>query len=309
MTKRDPFHEGELRVQERAGEAAMGRRRERLIADHIVPRAWPFLERQSMVVLGSLDPEGNVWASLLFGRPGFVRVPEPRRVAFDLSAALMRPGDPLWANVAWDGRLGMLFIDLATRQRLRVNGHAVRRGDLLRVDVRESYPNCPKYIRQRHFSPRPEAFAPLLHWETGEILKAEHRALIEAADTFFVASAHPERGVDASHRGGPPGFVRFVDAHTIRIPDYRGNSMFNTLGNFAVYPHGGLVFMDFDAPRALQLIGRVRLLWDVENEGGDAEDTGRYWEFTVERWVEGALPEGWTWEFPEASSYDPRATS
>ena len=41
----------------------------------------------------------------------------------------------------------------------------------------------------------------------GVDLSPEARAVIEAADTLFVASAHAERGVDASHRGGPPGFV------------------------------------------------------------------------------------------------------
>ena len=60
-----------------------------------------------------------------------------------------------------------------------------------------------------------------------------------SADTFFVASAHAERGVDASHRGGLPGFVRVLGDRTLEIPDYPGNSMFNTLGNPAADPRAG----------------------------------------------------------------------
>jgi len=49
----------------------------------------------------------------------------------------------------------------------------------------------------------------------------------------FVASAHPTRGVDTSHRGAILALSEF-DNRMLRIPDYSGNSMFNTLGNFAV---------------------------------------------------------------------------
>lgn len=57
---------------------------------------------------------------------------------------------------------------------------------------------------------------------------------IQQAGTLFIASSHPERGADVSHRGGHPGFIRVEDAQTIIIPDYSGNNMFNTLGNILV---------------------------------------------------------------------------
>ena len=62
-------------------------------------------------------------------------------------------------------------------------------------------------------------------------LSAAQRARIGAADTFFIASAHPEGGADASHRGGRPGFVRVTGQRSLAFPDYPGNNMFNTLGN------------------------------------------------------------------------------
>lgn len=51
----------------------------------------------------------------------------------------------------------------------------------------------------------------------GRSLLAEQQTFIATADTFFVASVHPTRGVDASHRGGNPGFVRVLDDRTLRI--------------------------------------------------------------------------------------------
>ena len=87
---------------------------------------------------------------------------------------------------------------------------------------------------------------------------------IGRADTFFVASAHPEGGADASHRGGFPGFVRVVDGRTLTWPDYDGNRMFNTLGNLVENPRAGLLFLDFENGRTLQLSGTASASWDPE---------------------------------------------
>ena len=71
-------------------------------------------------------------------------------------------------------------------------------------------------------------------------LDAPRSELLARADTAFVATRAPDAGVDASHRGGNPGFLRVVDEHTLVLPDYTGNSMFNTLGNIALDPATGL---------------------------------------------------------------------
>ncbi len=89
------------------------------------------------------------------------------------------------------------------------------------------------------------------------------------------ASAHPDHGVAASHRGGHPGFVHIINNRQLRIPDFTGNSMFNTLGNFVCNPYAGLIFIDFEQGRLLQLTGKAEILWDVddpqEEPGGPAE--------------------------------------
>ena len=92
-------------------------------------------------------------------------------------------------------------------------------------------------------------------------LGADDIALIRSADTFFLGTTHPERGNDASHRGGPAGFVH-VDHNTVEWPDYPGNNMFNSFGNLEIDPTAALLFIDFDSGRTLQLSGRAVVDWE-----------------------------------------------
>ncbi len=303
-----PFHEGELQVQERANELEEGARNGRVVADSIMKGALKFVAQQPMVVLGSVDDEQEVWASVLFGPPGFVTAPDERRVEFDLAHAGINEHDPFWRNIQHNPRIGALFLELATRRRLRINGTVERPTDgKLELNVAECYPNCPKYIQRRHIQ-----FEAVERSETvpsaigGHSLNREQAALIQASDTFFVASAHPQRGVDASHRGGPPGFVEVVDERTLRIPDYVGNSMFNTLGNFTVDPRAGLVFIDFELNRTLQLTGRTEILWDREDPTGRTGGTQRFWMLRIDRWLESETHAGLRWEFLDYSPHNPQ---
>ena len=290
----NPYHEVELRVQELAGELQNAEHTGRAIADAIIRGALKFIAQQPMVVLGSVDHDQNVWASILFGRPGFMTAPDEKTVEFDLSQAGIIQDDPFWANIEQNPRVGMLLIELATRRRLRINGEVSRpSADRLRLalTVAESYPNCPKYIQRRLMTiqalDEPDTNSMR---RGGDALGDDQQTLIRAADTFFVASAHPQRGVDASHRGGSPGLVNLLDERTLRIPDYVGNSMFNTLGNFSANPRAGLVFLDFDRGRTLQMIGRPEILWDQDDAESETGGTRRVWLFQVERWRGMGLP-------------------
>ncbi len=303
-----PYHEGELSVQERVGELDAGKRNGAAIADSIVKGALRFIAQQPMVVLGSIDPGQDVWASILFGTPGFVTANDERTLTVDLNQTALNPHDPIWSNIDHDPRLGMLVIEVSTRRRLRINGRATRSVEnQLRVDVDESYPNCPKYLQRRQLtsmaniesteSPEPRR---------GELLLPEHRDLMASTDTFFVASANPRGGVDASHRGGNTGFIRVLSDTTLRIPDYRGNSMYNTLGNFALHPHAGLLFLDFDHGRILQLTGRPVVHWKMDDRTNETGGTGRYWDFELDRWLESPLPAGVQCEFLDYSPHNPK---
>ena len=306
MPIENPYHEGELLVQQRVGEVGEAQNNGRVISNSILKGALKFIEQQPMVVLGSVDEQQNVWASVLVGYPGFMQAVDQHTVDFDLTQATCNWHDPFWNNVEIHSSVGTLVIELATRRRLRLNGRVTRTAPArLRLEVEESYPNCPKYIQRRQVTIHPEKSSYSSQPEAGKRLKPDQQVLITAADTFFVASAHPAHGIDASHRGGNPGFVRVVDNKTLQIPDYVGNSMFNTLGNFMINPRAGLVFLDFERHRTLQLIGRSEILWEFNDLKHPSGDTQRYWKFKIERWVETELWQALHWEFVDYSPHNP----
>ena len=81
------------------------------------------------------------------------------------------------------------------------------------------------------------------------------RAFLESLDMFFLATADAEGRPSCSYKGGDPGFVRVLDAHTLAFPDYDGNGMFLSLGNALVNPEVGLLFVSFERRRRLRLNG------------------------------------------------------
>jgi len=287
MTIQDPFHEGERAVQERAGEVHTASLNGGMIASAIMPGAIPFIAKQPWVILGGADSEGRLWCSALIGEAGFMAAtPEGREVHMDLSRAPVHPSNPLLASHPVGRLTGALFIELATRRRLRVNGRiAEATPEILHLAVEESFPNCPKFIQKRTFDGmhgNPSAHVEARH---GARLGMMERARITAADTLFLATLHPERGVDASHRGGHPGFVEVVDDITLRLPDYPGNGLFNSFGNLAVDARMGMLIPAFDTGELLHLSGTARVVWDAQDPEGRTAGTNRFLEFRVDHWV------------------------
>lgn len=87
-------------------------------------------------------------------------------------------------------------------------------------------------------------------------------AFVESRDMFFIASTGPDGAVDCSYKGGDPGFVRVVDDSTLAFPVFDGNGMFRTLGNLAVNPTVGLLFIDFETGNRLRVNGDATVLDD-----------------------------------------------
>lgn len=91
----------------------------------------------------------------------------------------------------------------------------------------------------------------------------------------------------------------------IRILDYLGNNMFNTLGNFAANPRAGLLFLDFDSNRTLQLVGQPVIQWELDDSLDETGSTRRYWDLEIERWLETDLLCRLKWEFLDYSPQNP----
>lgn len=296
-----PFHAGELALQQRAGSLEYLAE----IGPKVVRSAMPeqhrsFYAQLPFIVVGSVGADGQPWASVLTGPPGFVQAPGADRLRI---ATLPRPQDPLAHHLRPGAPLGLLGIEPHTLRRNRANGQvsALDAGGL-EMQVSQSFGNCPKYIQAReasfveHVVPPPQPLA------RSDRLDAAACRLISIADAFFIASAHPAartaasaaEGVDVSHRGGRPGFVRVDPDGTLTLPDYRGNRYFNTLGNLALDARAGLLFIDFENGDLLQLAANAEIVWDGPElaafEG--AERLLRLRVSAAQRWPR-ALPLRW----------------
>lgn len=90
-------------------------------------------------------------------------------------------------------------------------------------------------------------------------LDAHCRRFIELSPFVVVASCSAARSMDASPRGGPPGFVKVVDARTVLIPDAPGNNRLDTLENILETGKIGLLFMIPGVDETLRANGTARL--------------------------------------------------
>lgn len=263
------FHAGERELQVRAGSAELlAQAGPRVVRDHMPQQHRDFFAQLPFLLAGMVDETGQPWAGVFSGPPGFVHSPGERLLRID---ATMVPYDPVHRLVVAGAPIGLLGIQPHTRRRNRLNGWVVEPGPGgFTVAVGQSFGNCPKYIQARQ--PRFDAEAPTPGpAERGPGLDAQARATIASADTFFIATAHPQArstherayGVDVSHRGGPAGFVR-VEGDRLTVPDFVGNSFFNTYGNLVLEPRCSLLFLDFDGGDATWVIARAELSWNED---------------------------------------------
>jgi len=326
MSRYLSFHQGELAVQAMANESAIAQRNGRVVSNEILPGAIPFIAQQNMLVVSSIDDTGRPWSSVLFGTQGFIQANTSGSLILDLTKMQVNDNDPLWQNIAHNKQVGVLAIELSTRRRFRVNGRiepiskgafdGPLQGQQFEITVQQAYPNCPKFIQRRNLKIDESIFTETLPAPvTGFDLTPEHLQIIEQADSFFVSSCSllktnesnaQEHSLDASHRGGLPGFIKVLENNTLLIPDYQGNSMFNTLGNIHLYAKAGIIIVDFDNARVLQLSGSAEILWDKEDETNHSSGTKRFWKLSVEIWQETKIPKGINWHFQDYSPHNPR---
>jgi ferredoxin-NADP reductase/predicted pyridoxine 5'-phosphate oxidase superfamily flavin-nucleotide-binding protein len=290
-----PWHTGELTLQASVGAVERmkipGQRQ--MARDYMPDQHREFYAQLPFVVLGAVDPQGDVWATLRAGKPGFMHSPVPRVLQVDLPR---EPNDPADAGMEDGDGIGMLGIELHTRRRNRLNGNVRRTSDSgFVIEPTQSYGNCPQYIQLRAYRFDDAGPGQVVESTT---LDDRARQMIAASDSFYVASYIVRDGVrqvDASHRGGRPGFVRIDDDGTLTIPDFSGNLFFNTLGNFLVNPRAGLIFVDFHTGDVLQMTGSSEVVLDAP-EVAAFLGAERMWRFRPKRVVyrPAGLPLRWT---------------
>lgn len=272
-----PFHAGELAAQALAGVASRGAGIRTFMPDqHRI-----FFGQLPWLFAGVLDRGGWPLATALAAAPGFVASPTPATLSI---AALPSEDDPAFDAFRPGSPIGLLGLELETRRRNRANGRIKTvAADGFAVSIAQSFGNCAKYIQVRNRLQDGQDLASTATSLSG--LDEETRALIAQADTLFIASAAALEaeigGVDISHRGGRPGFVR-VDGDTLTVPDFAGNSYFNTFGNLLQEPRASLLFVDFATGSLLQLQGEAEIVWQGP-ELARLDGAERLWRFHVRR--------------------------
>ena len=319
----NPFHEGEIGLQQAAGmqEHVMSYA-PTFVRNYMPDQHREFYTNLPFLVGAARDPTGAMWSTLLEKPPNdsnnayFVTSPNDRILHIQSQPV---PGDALYNafSLQEETDLGILGIELETKRRNRVNGRAIidLKGGLKFV-VDQSFGNCPQYIKPRtnwyrEVGVESIKVPPQVENSTetqifSNYLTPDQVQQIHSAETVFTASGYRGQGEDvrfgndASHRGGPPGFMRVDETEvkddgrarqTIVWTEYPGNNHFNTLGNIVMDPRVGISIPQFATGGILQVSGTATV------EMGKLQDGGRKVRLLVSAVNElpaGSLPIRWT---------------
>ena len=299
------WHEGERFIQAKVGVVErMETVGQRVVRDFMPDQHRDFYAQLPFIALGSVDDEADIWATFIEGNPGFMA--SPTRTTLDI-AARPHPDDPAGRGMIEGAPVGLLGIEMHTRRRNRMNGVLSRTDQGFRVDVEQSFGNCPRYIQLRDFAFDRDPTVPFAG-QTQELttIDAAARKLIENADTFFVASyvdREDRRQVDISHRGGKTGFVRVDRDGMLTIPDFNGNLFFATLGNILLNNKAGLLFVDFETGDMLQMTGDAEVILDSP-EIAAFQGAERLWTFRARKIVRRPNGLALRWRFREGGWSD-----
>lgn len=182
------YPEGHRQLQDRFDTRRLADRLdERIVHDRLTDQDREFIQRLDIFFLATAEAEGHPTCSYKGGDPGFVRVLDERTLAFpswDGNGMYLSLG-----NLAANPHVGLLFIDFEKQRRLRLNGVASidERAPLVaeypgaqlvvRVRVREVFPNCPRYVRRLQpversaFVPRAGCTPPVPDWKKSDLAR------------------------------------------------------------------------------------------------------------------------------------------
>lgn len=95
-------------------------------------------------------------------------------------------------------------------------------------------------------------------WETG--ITPELEAFIAEQRSMFLATVNADGQPYIQHRGGPPGFLRVLDAHTLAFVDFTGNRQYISTGNLTENPKAHLFLIDYRQRKRVKLWGEARMV-------------------------------------------------
>lgn len=93
-----------------------------------------------------------------------------------------------------------------------------------------------------------------------DALGPDEIAFVEARDSFYLATVSESGWPYVQHRGGPPGFLRALDPHTLAFADLRGNRQLVTVGNLATNARVALILVDYPNRARLKILAHAEVL-------------------------------------------------
>jgi predicted pyridoxine 5'-phosphate oxidase superfamily flavin-nucleotide-binding protein len=120
--------------------------------------------------------------------------------------------------------------------------------------LQERYGSWPAYAKREQSGFSPDGFGP------------DEVAFLAERDSFYIATIGEGGWPYVQHRGGPPGFLKVLDNHTLAFADFRGNKQYVTTGNLATNDRVALILVDYPRQARLKILGHVQVL-----EGSEAE--------------------------------------
>ncbi len=82
---------------------------------------------------------------------------------------------------------------------------------------------------------------------------------ISERDTFYIATVGASGWPYVQHRGGPKGFLKLIDNHTVAFADFRGNKQYISTGNLATDDRVALILVDYPRQTRLKLLGHAKI--------------------------------------------------
>ncbi|MFC0350639.1 pyridoxamine 5'-phosphate oxidase family protein [Undibacterium danionis] len=121
---------------------------------------------------------------------------------------------------------------------------------------------------------------------------------IEARDSFYQATVNEDGWPYVQHRGGPQGFLKVLDQHTIAYADFSGNRQYLSVGNLQANDKIALILMDYREQRRLKIWGRVKIVHEQDAPTLIAQLKMPSYRARIERAFIISV-EAWDWNCPQ----------
>lgn len=300
------FHVGEIEAHRRFDVVDEAEQ----ISDSVVNRlsigVRRFIEAQPFFFMATTDasrqPRCNiVWRTqdATGGDLPLLKVIDSKTLMFPVHSFddLVTPGQ----HVGLSSGIGLLFVDFARQARYRINGRAKLQpdvtlhgmewpaaGGVLEIAVEQAYANCGARVVERRAG-ESELAVPV-NPAVRDRLTLDTTKFIASQCFFFVATANAEGDCDCSYKGreqlpegGIDPLLLVLDAKTVVLPDYKGNNMFNTIGNLIVNAGISLLFVDLIARARFRVNGQARIIDDATRWAATWPGARRYIEVTIDQ--------------------------